>query len=172
MKISFSAGSTDNFYDIMGLASLRMKTKMTAAVFLAKTSCQAFTTCATHASDTSQRPPSLMPTSNVGTRPRTRLTSHCDYAAPVINPLRQGKMDEELSKMIATDFQPFKIVEEKERIQEIWQCSQSFLRFTIKDDSVTDSFEYLPQGSSATQGEGHQSVKLQNVGHQGPQLHS
>lgn len=41
------------------------------------------------------------------------MTSLCDYAAPVINPLRQGKIDEKLTKMIATDFHHFKIVEEK-----------------------------------------------------------
>lgn len=106
-------GSSNNFYDILDLVPRRMKTKMTAPMFLVKTSCQALTACATHASDTSQRPPSLLANSYVGTRPRTRLTSLCDYAAPVINPLRRGKIDEELAKMIATDFQPFKIVEDK-----------------------------------------------------------
>lgn len=34
-----------------------------------------------------------MASSYVGTRPRTGLTSLCDYAAPVIKPLRQGKIE-------------------------------------------------------------------------------
>lgn len=41
-----------------------------------------------------------MASSYVGTRPRTRLTSLCDYAAPVINPPTQGKIDEELAKIV------------------------------------------------------------------------
>lgn len=54
-----------------------------------------------------------LPGSHEGTKPKTRQTSLHDYAAPVINPSRQGKIYEELAKMIAADVQPFRIMEDK-----------------------------------------------------------
>lgn len=53
-------------------------------------------------SETSTRPTSL---------PGTRRTSLHDYAAPVITPLRQGKIDGELAQMITTNFQPLKFLD-------------------------------------------------------------
>lgn len=74
----------------------------------------------THAStsDTSTRSKSLPGQAasshrTTGTGPKTRHTSLHDSAVPVANPIRQGKIDEQLAKMFAADLQPFKIVENK-----------------------------------------------------------
>ncbi|KAG2455213.1 RBM5 protein, partial [Polypterus senegalus] len=54
------------------------------------------------------------PTTSPGqARPKRKQTSISQYLLPpVLTPLRQEKIDEELAKMIATDFQPFSIVED------------------------------------------------------------
>lgn len=49
-----------------------------------------------------------------GPSPTHEQTCLCrDFSLPALTPLKQGEIDEELAKMIVSDFQPFKIVEDR-----------------------------------------------------------
>ncbi|CAM4463254.1 unnamed protein product [Leuciscus chuanchicus] len=76
-------------------------------VSIASSASTSSTTAATAASD-----PTGPTTSPGQARPKRKQTSISQYLPPVLTPLRQEKIDEELANMIATDFQPFSIVED------------------------------------------------------------
>jgi len=124
-KISIRAGSTNNLHrhlktqhPTVQVAELRQQDSNNndddQGNDGASTSAEPTTTSSQ--SSTSTLLPGQTPTSShrtTGTIPKTKQTYLHNYVAPVITPMRQGKIDEELAKMIATDFQPFKIVEDK-----------------------------------------------------------
>lgn len=115
--ISFKSGSTNNLHrhlktqhptlQVTGLrAEPDSDNNSDTDVSIASSASTSSAAVATAASDPTG------PTLPGQARPKRKQTSISQYLPPVLTPLRQEKIDEELAKMIATDFQPFSIVED------------------------------------------------------------
>ena len=114
-KISIHGGSTSNMMrhlktkqptvSLSGPQESETETAATATGTDTATTTAAATTSATSASTTA--------TTTATIPKRQRQTSLGGFVRRPIQPLQQGKVDEALVKMLATDFQPFSIVEDR-----------------------------------------------------------
>ena len=116
-KISIHGGSTSNMmrhvktkHPTLSLSGPQESETETAATATATGTDTATTTAAATTSATSA---STTATTTATIPKRQRQTSLGGFVRRPIQPLQQGKVDEALVKMLATDFQPFSIVEDR-----------------------------------------------------------
>jgi len=147
--ISFKSGSTNNLHrhlktqhPTLQLTGLRAEpdsdNNSDTDVSIASSASTSSANAATSASD-----PTGPTTSPGQARPKRKQTSISQYLPPVLTPLRQEKIDEELAKMIATDFQPFSIVEDTEFKKHSQALNPSYIPPSRKAlaQKVTDMYD-------------------------------
>lgn len=106
MKLSYRAGSTNNLHRHMRTVhpTVQLEEKRQASVS-ATASASTTTVAAAAAVSTLQTSGTPQPTA--------RQSSISQFMPKAMTPARQNAIDEELAKMIARDFQPFSVVEDK-----------------------------------------------------------